>query len=89
MALGARGADVMSGVMREGLGLAAAGIALGLLGAMAAGRLLQSMLFGVTPHDPLTMSLATMIVLLTSALAVVVPARRASRVDPVVAMSAE
>lgn len=89
MALGARGADVMSGVMREGLGLAAAGVVVGLLAAMAAGRLLESMLFGVTPHDPLTMAVAAMIVLFTSALAVLVPARRASRVDPAVAMSAE
>jgi putative ABC transport system permease protein len=86
MALGARSADVLGLVLRQGLTLAAAGIAVGLAAALGATRLLASLLFGVTPADPLTFASTAAILIGVAALACSIPARRAARVDPVLAL---
>jgi putative ABC transport system permease protein len=89
MALGAARGDVMKQVLRNGLMLAVAGIALGALGALATGRLLSSFLFGVTPTDPPTFAFVALFLLAVAAAACYLPAHRATRVDPTVAMGAE
>lgn len=89
MALGADRASVRTMVLRRGLGLAAAGVALGALGALALGRLLDSFLFGVTATDPLTFASVATFLMAVALLACYLPARRATRVDPTVAMRAE
>jgi putative ABC transport system permease protein len=82
IALGAATADVLRLVVGRGLRLAAAGTALGLALAFAATRVLESMLFGVAPRDPIVFAVAGSIVLLASALASYIPARRAIAIDP-------
>ena len=82
MALGARAATVLGLVMRESMWLVAGGVAIGLLLAFAAGRLIASQLFGLTPTDARTLLLATLLMVAVSAAAGYLPARRASRVDP-------
>jgi predicted permease len=89
MTLGARTRDVMGLVMRESMVLVAAGVAIGLGAAVAASRLVASLLFGTTPTDPLAMAGAIVVMLLVSALAGYLPARRASKVDPMVALRCE
>ena len=88
-ALGARRGQVLSLVLRQGLGLAAAGIALGLLLSLSLSRVLSSLLFGLTATDPLTYLGVSAVLLLASAAATVLPALRATRVDPVLALKAE
>jgi predicted permease len=89
MALGARAGDVLLMVLREGGMLTAAGVVLGIAGALATSRVLAGFLFGVAPTDP-TVFLAVPGVLALVALgACAIPARRASRVDPVTAMRAD
>ncbi|HEY8056475.1 MAG TPA: ADOP family duplicated permease [Terriglobales bacterium] len=83
MALGATRTAVSALVLRQGSRLALGGIAVGLLLAAAAGRLLQSYLFGVRAWDPLTLALAPALLALVMLLACLVPARRAARLDPV------
>ncbi len=89
MALGAQGPRVIALVLKGGARLVVIGIALGLPAAWAASRWVESMLFGLTPTDPVAIGGA--IVLLTAAaqLAAYLPARRASRVDPLVALRQE
>src|SRR5216117_3036663 len=89
MALGALAADVRRLILRETLALAAAGIGLGLLAALLSLRLVSSQLFGVSPHDPATMLAATLLVVSVAGLSGYLPARRASRVDPMVALRHE
>jgi putative ABC transport system permease protein len=89
MALGAQRAEVLASVLRKGTLLAATGIVLGLAGAAAATQLLQSMLFGVTPLDPLTFGAVSLAFGCVAMLACYVPARRATRVDPMVALRSE
>jgi predicted permease len=89
MALGARAADVLGMVMRQGATLAVAGAVGGLLGAAAVTRLLRGMLYGVTPLDPLAYVGAGVLLLAAAALACYLPARRAARLDPVRALRAE
>jgi predicted permease len=89
MALGARGADVLRLVMRESMILVVAGVAIGLVAAFAAGRLVATLLFGLSPTDALTIAAATLLMLIVSAIAGYLPARRASRVDPMVALRCE
>jgi ABC-type antimicrobial peptide transport system permease subunit len=86
MALGARPASVLWMVQRESLVLAGLGIAAGLSGALALGRFVRSMLFQVTPDDPIALGLASTAMLLVAAGAAYLPARRAASVDPVVAL---
>jgi predicted lysophospholipase L1 biosynthesis ABC-type transport system permease subunit len=87
MALGARADDVVRLVMGHGLALAVAGLALGLLGAWWMSRtLMASLLFEVKPQDPATLAAASLLVLAITALASLLPARRATQVDPVLAL---
>ncbi len=89
MALGAERRDVLREVLARGLRLALPGMLLGLAGAWGIGRLLQNSLFGVSGNDGVTYVCGTCVFLLTGFLACLVPARRASRVDPVVALRCE
>jgi len=81
MALGAGEVDILRSVMRE-MFLVAVGVLLGLAGAWAVTRWLSSLLFQLTPTDPLILTLATLIMVAVTAFAVFLPARRASRIDP-------
>jgi ABC-type antimicrobial peptide transport system permease subunit len=89
MAIGAQRREVLSLVMSEALKLVAAGIAVGLLGALALTRLLASLLYGVTGHDPLVFAGNAALLLAVAALACALPALRASRLDPVETLRAE
>ena len=89
MALGAQRGDVVRMVLRESLRLVAAGVALGIVATFAAGRLVATLLFGVAPMDVPTLAAATVAMILISTIAGYVPARRASRVDPAVALQYE
>ena len=89
MALGATAADVGRLVLRRGMVLAAAGTALGLLGALAANRVLAAMLFEVSPTDAPTLAAVAALLLGVAALASLVPARSSTRIEPVVALRAE
>ena len=89
LALGAKPGEVRSMVMRSGLALAGAGVAAGLVASLAATRLLGVELYGVHPADPATMTVASLALLAAAALACGVPARAASRVDPLTALKAE
>ncbi|HEY6344397.1 MAG TPA: ABC transporter permease [Bryobacteraceae bacterium] len=82
MALGARPGDVRRLVLREGLVLGAAGVVAGLAGALGLTRVLKSLLFETTPTDAPTLALAVIAVLGVTLLATLIPARRASRIDP-------
>jgi predicted permease len=86
MAIGARAADVSRMVMRRGMALTAAGVVLGIAASLGLSELVRSQLFGVQPSDPLT--LTTVLVLMTGVAAVAawLPARRAARVNPLVAL---
>ena len=86
MALGARARDVLLATLRQGLRLAVIGIAIGVVAAFAATRLMASALYGVSPHDPLSFMIAGFGVLAVSLLASYIPARRAAKVDPMVAL---
>jgi putative ABC transport system permease protein len=89
VALGARSADVLRLVLREALALAAIALLFGLAGSLALSRVLRSLLFDVTPTDPATLASVCLVVLAVSALAAFLPARRAMRIDPVVALRYE
>ena len=89
MALGARRGDLIQLVVSRGVALVVAGIAVGIVGAVAIGRLLKTLLFGVSAGDPITLAAVTVILLGVAALAAFVPARRASTVNPVVALRYE
>ncbi len=89
MALGAQPANVLRMVIREGMLLAAAGIVAGIAGALALGRVLQSLLFEVKPTDPATFVCVAVALALVAAAACYIPARRAMRVDPMVALRYE
>jgi putative ABC transport system permease protein len=89
MALGARAADVRRMVVTRGLAVTGVGVVLGLLVAFLATRLVTSVLFGVSPTDPVTFAGVVLILAAAGALAAYVPARRATRVDPVVALRTE
>jgi putative ABC transport system permease protein len=86
MALGATAAQVARQIAGEGLALAALGVAVGLAGAFAATRLLQSFLFGVAPLDPRAFAAAALVLLALAAAAAFGPARRAARLDPLQAL---
>ncbi|MBI2948772.1 MAG: ABC transporter permease [Verrucomicrobia bacterium] len=89
MALGAVPRDVMRLVLGQGTGLVGCGLVLGLLGALAAGRLIEARMFQTSARDPLTLALITLFFAAVAALACWIPARRATRVDPMEALRHE
>lgn len=89
VALGATGADILRLVIRRGLALVGAGVAVGVLLALAGSRAIASLLFGVGPFDPATLAGATVLLLLVAMLASYIPGRAAARLDPVRALRAE
>jgi predicted permease len=89
MALGAQPNNVRWMVMRETLGLVIAGVLIGVPTALAVTRFISSLLYGLTPTDPITVSLAIITIVVSAILAGFLPARTASRVDPVVALKYE
>ncbi|MFN0119751.1 MAG: ABC transporter permease [Blastocatellia bacterium] len=89
MALGALPGNVRWLVMGQGLRMTLLGVALGIAGGMALARLLTSMLFGVKPYDPLCFVIAALTLVAVAALACFLPARRATRVDPMIALRAD
>jgi predicted lysophospholipase L1 biosynthesis ABC-type transport system permease subunit len=89
MAMGATNEDIVKGVLGWGLRLAAVGIVLGLIAVFVVNRYIGSLLFGLTPTDPTTLLGAVVAVLLVTLTACFVPARKATRVDPVIALSGQ
>jgi putative ABC transport system permease protein len=85
-ALGAQRNRILKLVLRQGIGLALAGIIFGIAGAAALTRLLSSMLFGVTAIDPVTFLLAAALFLAVALAATYIPARRAAAIDPMAAL---
>ena len=89
MALGAQASGVLCSIAGQGMLTAAAGIGAGLAGAYALSRLLATLLFGIQPRDPLTFAAVAAVLSAVAVTACLVPARRASRVDPIVALREE
>ena len=89
MALGARSDQVRRMVVRQGLVLAVIGAGIGLVGAFGLSRLIGSLLFGITPNDPLTFGVVTLGLLGVAAVASWLPAMRAARIDPMEALRAD
>ena len=82
MALGASRSDMVRWIVRQGFIMSVAGVAVGLAAAMAMSRVLEKLLFGVKPLDPLTMASAPVLLLAIAMLASVIPSWRASKADP-------
>jgi ABC-type antimicrobial peptide transport system permease subunit len=89
VALGAPTGQVLRRVVRHGVALAAVGIAIGTAASLAVTRLLGAMLYGVKPGDPVTLIAVTLLLMLVALAACYIPARRATRVDPLVALRHE
>jgi len=89
MALGAQRLDVLKLMVRQGMGLVVIGVAFGLAGAFATTRLMTSLLFEVTAKDPVTFAVVTAALMIVAFLACYIPARRATKVDPLVALRYE
>jgi ABC-type antimicrobial peptide transport system permease subunit len=89
IALGAEASDVVGLVVRQGLRVVAIGLGLGLTVALAASRAVASLLYGVKPDDPLVLAVAALVLVVAALVASYFPARRATRVDPVVALRSE
>ena len=89
MAMGADTRQIARLVLREALGLAALAVAIGLAGAIALTRLMESLLYETTPNDPPTLAISATAILIVAAAAALIPARRATRVDPLVALRYE
>ena len=89
MALGARGRDVMKLVIRQGMWLVLIGVVIGMAASLAVSRLLKSFLFGLSAADPMTFGIIPLLLATVALLACYVPARRATKVDPMIALRAE
>jgi len=86
VAVGAQPYNVLRMILGESLLVVTIGVALGIPAALAMGRVISSQLFGLSPHDPITLGLASLLLLIASMLASYVPARRAAKIDPMVAL---
>jgi putative ABC transport system permease protein len=89
MALGAERRDVLGLIIGQGIKLTLIGVAMGVAGTLALTRFLSSLLYGVKPNDPLTFVLVSLVLAAVAFLASYVPARRATKVDPIVALRYE
>ena len=89
IALGAQAKDIMKMVLGQGMKLALTGTAFGLLASFAATRLMKGLLFGVGAADPMTFVLISVLLILATLLASYIPARRATKVDPIIALRYE
>jgi len=89
MALGARGVDVWRLIVGQGLKVVALGVAVGVIAAIALARVMTSLLFGITATDPLTYAGVALLLVLVALLACFVPAQRAAKIDPMIALRAE
>jgi ABC-type antimicrobial peptide transport system permease subunit len=89
LALGAKSGDVLQMVLRQGTKLALMGVVIGIVAALALTRLMTNLLFGVSAHDPLTFVAVAALLILVASLACYIPARRATLVDPIIALRYE
>ena len=89
MALGAQPADVRAMVVRQAVAMGGLGVMIGGAGALAATRVLESLLFAVQPHDPITFIAVSAVLLTVMLIAAYLPALRATRVDPITALRTE
>jgi ABC-type antimicrobial peptide transport system permease subunit len=89
MALGAQPADVRTMVVAQAVRLGAVGLGVGLAGALAVTRALDTLLYGVQPHDPATLVAVSCLLFAVMLVAAYLPARRATRVDPITALRTE
>jgi ABC-type antimicrobial peptide transport system permease subunit len=87
--MGARPDHLLKMVMRQGMILVGGGIALGLVGAVILTRFLSGYLFGISPFDPITFVVVAVVLASVALMANAIPARRASRVDPIIALRAD
>ena len=81
--------DILRLVAGQALSLVAAGVVVGILGTLALGRFLRHLLFAVSPADPVTLAAVSVVLIATAGAACVLPARRATRVDPIIALRAD
>jgi ABC-type antimicrobial peptide transport system permease subunit len=86
LALGAEKKNILQLILRQGLGLAVAGSAVGLAGALIVSRLMASLLYGIRPTDPAVFLIVPFILFVVAVAATYLPARRASRLDPIIAL---
>jgi putative ABC transport system permease protein len=89
MALGARSLDVLKHILKEGMALTLIGMTIGLAASFALTRLIKSLLFGVSATDPTTFSVIALLLAMVALIACCLPARRATKVDPLIALKAE